>query len=56
LTNQEKGANTESIELSKTQLNFLEFCKQYGWGKIEVKIKNGEPCMSREIEHDYKHD
>ena len=43
-------------ELSVAQLNFLDFCKEFGWGKLEVTVKNGEPVMSREIEHDHKHD
>lgn len=30
-------------ELSKAQQAFLEKCKEIGWGKIEVLIKDGEP-------------
>ena len=30
-------------QLSKAQQAFLEKCKEIGWGKIEVLIKDGEP-------------
>ena len=43
-------------ELSKTQLAFLEFCKNFGWGKIEVTIVNGEPVGSKELEKTHRHD
>jgi len=43
-------------ELNKAQRCFLEFCEQFGWGKLEVTVKDGKPVMSREIEHDHKHD
>jgi len=46
----------EVVELTKTQKSFLEFCKEFGWGKLEVDVKHGEPVMSHEIEHDHKHD
>ena len=46
----------EIKELTKAQKDFLEFCLEFGWGKLEVKVKNGQPVMSREVEHDHKHD
>ena len=46
----------ENLELTKPQRAFLEFCERFGWGKLEVTVKNGEPVMSRELEHDHKHD
>ncbi len=46
----------EDMVLTKSQIAFLEFCKRFGWGKLEVTVKNGEPVMSRELEHDHKHD
>jgi len=51
-----ESVSTKEIELTKAQSSFLEFCKKFGWGKLEVTVKNGEPVMSRELEHDYKHD
>ena len=41
-------------ELSKTQLNFLEYCEKFGWGKLEVTVKNGEPVLVTPIKQDFK--
>ena len=43
-------------ELTKAQLNFLKYCKEFGWGKIEVTVKNGEPVMVVEIRKETKLD
>ena len=43
-------------ELTKAQKNFLDYCKQFGWGKLEVTIKNGEPVMVSPIKQDIKLD
>jgi len=42
--------------LSKTQEAFLEYCRKFGWGKLEVIIKNGEPTLARIIEQTVKFD
>ncbi len=56
LTLRESRGMIDKEQLTKAQLDFLEFCERYGWGKLEVTIKHGEPVMSRELEHDHKHD
>ena len=43
-------------EVTEAGRRFLSYCKKFGWGKLEVTVKNGEPVMSRELEHDHKHD
>lgn len=43
-------------EISKTQADFLEFCKEYGWGKLEVSVVRGEPVASKELERTHRHD
>ncbi len=43
-------------ELTKAQENLLEYCEEVGWGKVEVKVKNGQPVMLRVIEKDIKLD
>lgn len=45
-----------SVEITEAQKNFLEFCEKYGWGKLEVTIKNGQPVLSKELERVHKHD
>lgn len=45
LDNKSKGSIINSTELSKSQQKFLEYCKTFGWGKLEVTVKNGEPVM-----------
>jgi hypothetical protein len=44
------------MELSKAQLAFIEYCKRFGWGKLEVTVKNGEPVMVSPIRHETKLD
>ncbi len=54
--------NCVTLELTKAQIKFLEYCKEFGWGKLEVTIKNGEPVMSNIVirdsvlRHDMKFD
>lgn len=43
-------------KLSIAQQNFLIYCKQFGWGKIEVTVKNGEPVMVSPIKQETKLD
>jgi len=53
LTNCEKCG---SVVLSKSQGAFLEYCKEFGWGKLEVVVKGGEPVMVVEIRRETKLD
>ena len=48
--------NYDTLKLTDTEKRFLAFCKEFGWGKLEVTIKDGQPVLSRELVHDYKHD
>lgn len=34
--------------LTKAQLSFLNYCKELGWGRVEVVIQDGEPVMVEE--------
>ena len=52
----EESVSIKEIELTKAQADFLEFCKEYGYGKLIVTVKKGDPVFSRELEHDHKHD
>jgi len=54
LTNPKNNAIVK--EITKTQADFLEFLEEYGWGKVEVTVKNGEPVMSKELVKEHKHD
>jgi len=56
LTSSDKSAITDNKELSKAHLSFIVFCKKFGWGKLEVTVKNGEPCMVSPIKQDFKMD
>ena len=56
MTETANSATLIESELTKAQRAFIDFCKDFGWGKLEVTVKNGEPVKSREIEHDHKHD
>ena len=56
MTIHEKGAYIKNKELTKTQLDFLEFLKEFGWGKLEVTVVNGEPVGSKELERTHRHD
>jgi len=53
-----KGENCDSlkeVDLTEAQLDFLKFCKEFGWGKLEVVVQAGEPAFSREIERTHQH-
>ncbi len=56
MTNNPKCDNVRIDTLTKAQLNFLEFCKEFGWGKVEVTISDGEPVGSKELEKTHRHD
>ncbi len=56
MTNNSKCDNIRIDTLTKAQLNFLEFCKEFGWGKVEVTIRDGEPVGSKELEKTHRHD
>jgi len=43
LTNNKKSI---TIEISLAQKAFLDYCKEFGWGKLEITVKNGEPVMA----------
>ncbi len=34
---------SDSQILTKAQKSFLEDCEKFGWGKIQVDIKDGQP-------------
>lgn len=56
MTNSDNSDNLAKVEISKTQKSFLDFCKEYKWGKLEVTVKNGEPVFSKELVKEHKHD
>ena len=55
----DKSQNNSIIkitELTKSQRGFLEYCKNFGWGKVEVTVKNGEPVMVSVVRQETKLD
>ena len=46
MTNRDNGATLITVELSKAQMAFFEYCKEFGYGNLEVEVKNGEPVMA----------
>ena len=55
--------STESIidkldieEVTEAGRRFLSYCKKFGWGKLEVTVKNGEPVMVVETRKETKLD
>lgn len=36
----------DTLELTKPQIAFLEYCEKFGYGILEVEVKNGQPVMS----------
>ena len=44
------------IKLTKAQMAFLAYCKSFGWGKLEVTVKNGEPVMLSQLRQEVKLD
>ena len=42
-------------ELTKEQKDFLDLCKEIGYGKIqEVIVQNGQPVYASTVKQDYK--
>ena len=35
-----------SVEITESQKKFLDFCNEFGWGKLEVDVKGGQPVGS----------
>ncbi len=51
LTNDKECAN---VVLTKAQKKFIDFCQTFGWGKLEVVVKDGEPVMVTPLKQDFK--
>ena len=39
------AVETTLEELFKHNPDFLKACQQFGWGKIEIAVKDGKPVM-----------
>ena len=50
-----ESKKTIERKVTPAQDDFLDYSEKFGWGKLEVAVKNSEPVMSRELEHDHKH-
>ena len=46
MTKQNNDATLIEKELTQAQTKFLEYCKEFGYGNLEVEVKNGEPVMA----------
>ena len=40
-----QAVETSLEELFKHNPEFLEACQRFGWGKIEIAVKDGKPVM-----------
>ncbi len=49
-------SKSDDLELTKAQRGFLQYCLKFGWGKLEVIIKDGQPVMVTPIKQDVKFD
>jgi len=43
-------------EVTEVGRRFLSYCKKFGWGKLEVTVKDGQPVMVSPIKQDFKLD
>ena len=43
-------------KLTKAQKAFLDYCKQLGYGKLEVTVKDGQPVLAVKREELIKFD
>ena len=39
------AVETSLRQLLKTNPDFLQVCQQFGWGRIEIVVKDGKPVM-----------
>lgn len=54
MVNEQNGS--AKLELTKAQKAFLKYCLEFGWGKLEVVVKDGQPVMITPIKQDIKLD
>lgn len=54
MTKDDKCATNINKELTKAQQDFLDFCKELGYGKAEVLIRDGQPVYASYIKQDHK--
>jgi len=40
-----QAVETALEELFKYNTEFLKACREFGWGKIEIAVKDGKPVM-----------
>ena len=40
-----KAVETSVEELFKHNADILKVCQEFGWGKIEIAVKDGKPVM-----------
>ena len=40
-----KAVETTLEDLFKHNLEILKVCQEFGWGKIEIAVKDGKPVM-----------
>jgi len=45
-----------ATELTKAQSAFLKMCQEVNYGTLEVKIRDGQPVMTKILEQWHKHD
>ncbi len=43
-------------EIAEAGKRFLAYCEKFGWGTLEVKVKDGQPVMISPIKQDIKLD
>jgi len=57
MTEYEKESTPKAeSELSDCWKRFVELCKDIRWGKLEVRLKDGEPVMVSILRQDIKLD
>jgi hypothetical protein len=50
------GYNCDNFLINGTEKEFLEFCREFGWGEVVVTIKDGRPVMAKIVHQDFKFD
>lgn len=56
LRGDQQAKTSPKVQMSDADVKFIAFCRNLGWGKIELLIKNGRPTMASVIQQDFRFD
>jgi len=53
---QKEIEHREHISLTRSEIKFISWIREFGWGKVEIMVKDGEVVQSSVVRRDYRFD